>query len=73
MAILVYLGTAITLTGLAALAWFIARVRAARRAGLPDAELRRRIQSVIALNLAALLLSALGLAMVVTGLLLGAG
>lgn len=47
------------------------RVRGAKRAGLPDAELRRRLQSAVALNLGALLLSALGLTMVVTGLLLG--
>lgn len=73
MAILVYLGVALTLAGLAGLVWCILRVRAARRAGLADAELRRRLQSVIALNLGALLLSALGLSMVVVGLLLGAG
>ena len=72
MAILVYLGVALTLAGLAGLVWCILRVRAARRAGLPDAELRRRLQSVVALNLGALLLSALGLSMVVAGLLLGA-
>lgn len=73
MEILVYLGAALTLAGLAGLVWCILRVRAARREGLPDADLRRRLQSVIALNLGALLLSALGLSMVVAGLLLGAG
>ena len=72
MEILVYVGAAVTLAGLAALIWCILRVRGARRAGLPDAELRRRLQQAVALNLGALLLSALGLAMVVTGLLLGA-
>ena len=71
MEILVTLGAAVTLAGLAGLVWCILRVRAARRAALPDAELRRRIQSAVALNLAALLLSALGLSMVVTGVLLG--
>ena len=72
MEILVYLGAVVTLAGLAALVWCILRVRAARRAALPDAELRRRLQSVVALNLGALLLSALGLAMVVVGVLLDA-
>lgn len=72
MEILVAVGAAVTLAGLAGLVWCILRVRAARRAGLPDAELRRRLQSVIALNLGSLLLSSLGLAMVVAGLLLGA-
>ncbi len=72
MEILVALGAAVTLAGLAGLVWCILRVRAARREALPDAEMRRRLQSAIALNLAALLLSALGLAMVVAGVLLGA-
>ena len=73
MAILVYLGVALTAAGLAGLAWCILRVRAARRAGLPDDALRRRLQSAIAINLGSLALSALGLAMVVAGLLLGTG
>lgn len=72
MEILVYLGAAVTVAGLAGLVWCILRVRAARRAGLGDEALRRRLQSAIAINLGALLLSALGLAMVMVGLLLGA-
>lgn len=71
MEILVPLGAAVTLVGLAGLMWCILRVRAARRAGLPDEALRRRLQSAIALNLGSLCLSAMGLAMVVVGLLLG--
>ena len=73
MTILVVIGALVTLAGLAGLVACILRVRGARRAGLPDDELRRRMQSVIALNLGSLLLSALGLAMVVVGLLLGGG
>ena len=72
MAILVPLGAILTLAGVGGLVWCIVRVRGARRAGLPEAELRRRLQSAIALNLGALLVSALGLAMVVVGLILGA-
>lgn len=72
MAILVYLGTTVTLVGLGGLVWCILRVRAARRSGLPDDALRARLQGIVALNLGALLLSALGLAMVTVGLLLGA-
>ena len=71
MQILVTIGVVVTVAGLAGLVWCILRVRGARRAALSDAELRRRLQSVVALNLGALLLSALGLMMVVTGLLLG--
>ncbi len=63
-------GAAVTLLGLAGLVWCIVKVAAARRAGLPDAELRARLQRVVALNLAALLVSALGLMMVVAGILL---
>lgn len=70
--ILTAIGVVVTVAGLAGLVWCILRVQGARRAGLSDAELRRRLQSVIALNLGSLLLSSLGLAMVVAGLLLGA-
>lgn len=68
---LIWAGTAVSLAGVAGLFWCIAKAWAARRAGLPEAELRARLQGVVALNLGALLLSALGLAMVVTGILLG--
>jgi hypothetical protein len=72
MEVLVGIGAVVTVAGLAGLVWCILRVRGAKRAGLSDAELRRRLQSAITLNLGALMLSALGLAMVVAGLLLGA-
>ncbi len=68
---LIWAGAAVTLLGLAGLVWCIVRVAAARRAGLPDAELRARLQRVVALNLAALLVSALGLMLVVVGIVLG--
>jgi hypothetical protein len=68
---LVWSGAGVTLMGLAGLVWCIVRVAAARRAGLPDAELRERLRRVVALNLGALLLSALGLVMVIAGIALG--
>ncbi len=68
---LVWLGAAITLAGVAGLVLSILRVRMARRAATDDEDLRARIARVIPLNLGALLLSALGLMIVVTGLLLG--
>ncbi|MCX7645839.1 MAG: hypothetical protein N2Z62_11165 [Rhodobacteraceae bacterium] len=68
---LVWAGAGVTLLGLAGLVWCILRVAGARRAGLSDAELRARLQRVVALNLGALLLSALGLVMVVAGIALG--
>jgi hypothetical protein len=71
MDILVWIGAGVTVLGLAGLIWCIVKVAAARRAGLPDEALRARLQRIVALNLAALLLSALGLIMVVTGIALG--
>lgn len=68
---LIWSGAAVTLAGLAGLVWCILKVAAARRAGLSDAELRARLQRVVTLNLGALFLSAIGLMMVVAGILLG--
>ena len=68
---LIWTGAAVTLAGLAGLVWCILKVAAARRAGLPDADLRARLQRVVALNLGARFLSAIGLMMVVAGILLG--
>jgi hypothetical protein len=42
----------------------------AKRAGLDDATLRARLQRVVAWNLGALFLSAIGLALIAVGLLL---
>ena len=68
---LIWIGALVTVLGLGALFWCILKVAAARRAGLPDADLRARLQRVVALNLGALFLSAIGLMMVVAGILLG--
>ncbi|WP_347310247.1 hypothetical protein [Defluviimonas sp. SAOS-178_SWC] len=68
---LIWTGAVVTLAGLAGLVWCILKVTAARRAGLSDADLRTRLQRVVALNLGALFLSAIGLMMVVAGILLG--
>lgn len=67
---LIWTGAAVTLAGLGGLVWCILKVAAARRAELSDAELRARLQRVVALNLGALLISAIGLMMVVAGILL---
>ncbi len=67
---LIWIGTVVTLAGLAALIWCILGVNRARKSGLPDTELRARLQRAVSLNLAALLLSALGLMMVVVGIML---
>jgi hypothetical protein len=71
MELLVWIGAAVTLAGLAGLVWCIVLVTRARSAGLDDAALKARLQKVVALNLGALLLSALGLMLVILGIILG--
>ncbi|MCG6903196.1 MAG: hypothetical protein LJE68_10985 [Rhodobacter sp.] len=68
---LIWTGAVVSFLGLAGLVWCILIVVRARRARLPEDEMRARLAVVLPLNLAALLLSALGLMMVVVGILLG--
>ena len=68
---LIWSGAAVSLLGLAGLVWCILIVMRARRAGLEDAEMRRRLARVLPLNMGALFLSVVGLMMVVIGILLG--
>ena len=70
MEMLIWPGAALTLAGLAGLAWAIVRVARAKRAGLDDTALRAVLQKAVAVNLAALAVSAIGLMMVVVGVLL---
>lgn len=71
MEMLVWAGAAVSLGGLGGLLWCIFRVWRARRAGLADEALRRAIRDVLPINMAALLLSVIGLMMVVVGIMLG--
>ena len=70
MASLIGIGAAVTLTGLALLIWSIIAVMRARNAGLDDEALRAKLARVMPVNLGALLLSALGLIIVIVGILL---
>lgn len=70
MQVLIWAGAAITLAGLVGLVWCALDILRARRGGLDDAALRGRLQRAVVYNLGALFLSALGLMMVVTGVLL---
>lgn len=67
---LIWIGAVVTLLGLAGLIWCILKVQSARKRGLDDAALKAELQKVVALNLGALFLSAIGLMMVVVGILL---
>jgi hypothetical protein len=71
MAVLIWIGTAVALAGVAGLVACILMALRARRSGLPDDAMRAALQRVVTLNLAALGLSALGLMLVVAGILLG--
>ncbi|MGI1660839.1 hypothetical protein ACRDNQ_01250 [Palleronia sp. KMU-117] len=71
MELLVWIGAGLTLLGLLGLVWCILLAVRARRAGLSDEDLRARLQKVVALNLGALAVSALGLMAVIVGIFLG--
>ena len=68
---LIWIGTAMSIAGLLGLLWCIFRVWRARRSNLSDQELRDALRRVMPLNMGALLLSALGLMMVIAGIMLG--
>ena len=70
MYVLIWGGAAVTLFSLVGMLWCIAKVRNARNANLPDDELRLVMAQILPRNLAALLLSVIGLMMVVVGILL---
>ncbi|MBD3678662.1 MAG: hypothetical protein HUJ27_09695 [Rhodobacteraceae bacterium] len=68
---LIWIGAVLSLLGLAGIVWCILAVMKAKRAGLSDEEMRGRLSKVLPVNLGALFLSAIGLMMVVTGVILG--
>lgn len=68
---LVWGGAALTLLGLAVLLWCIVTVIRIRRAGLDENAFRARMQGILAVNMGALVISALGLMAVVLGIILG--
>ena len=68
---LIWAGAALTLVGLAGLIYCILRAARAKRAGLDDAAMRAELQRVVTINRAAVGVSALGLAAVVAGIMLG--
>ncbi|MCK4712174.1 MAG: hypothetical protein KAT26_04775 [Marinosulfonomonas sp.] len=71
MEYLIWAGAAVSLIGLVGILYCIVIAVKAKRANLPDEEMRARLQRLVVLNMAALLLSMVGLMMVVAGILLG--
>lgn len=71
METLVWAGAVIALLGVVTLLYCVVIALRAKRANLPDEELRERLQKVVVINLGALAISAIGLIMVITGIMLG--
>ncbi len=70
MQILIWSGALITLLGVAGLLYVGLKLAAARRETSDDAALKARIQKLLPINLASLFISAIGLMMVVIGIVL---
>jgi hypothetical protein len=71
MEILIWIGAAVALAGLAGIIASMVLVARAKAARLGDEALRQRLKSLVPLNMIALLVSAIGLMCVVVGILLG--
>ena len=70
MASIIWIGAIVSLGGVAGLLWCILLALKARRAGLTDDGMRARLQHIVTLNMIALGVSALGLMLVVAGIVL---
>ena len=68
---LIWIGALVSLVGIAGLVWCVLIALQAKREGLDETAMKERLQRVVAINMGALLLSAVGLMMVVIGILLG--
>ena len=71
MTALIWIGAILTLAGLGGLAWCVMVALRARREGLEGQAMEARLRRLVALNLGALAVSAMGLMLVVTGVILG--
>lgn len=70
MEILIWIGSILSLLGLVGLLWCIKTVLQAKKAAVSDEELRMSLQKVVPFNMAALFLSAIGLMLVILGIML---
>lgn len=70
MQLLILVGALLSLGGVGGLIWCIILALRARKAGLEDNAMRARLQHIVTLNMIALGVSALGLMLVVAGILL---
>ena len=70
MEILIWIGSILSLLGLAGLLWCIKTVLRAKKTAGSDDELQMSLQKVVPFNMAALFLSAIGLMLVILGIML---
>jgi len=70
MEMMIWIGSALTLLGVLGLLWCIKLVMGIKKRALPEAETRAGLQRVVALNMAALAVSGIGLMLVVVGVIL---
>ena len=70
MEFIIWVGAVLSVIGLLGIGYSIVAVAKAKRAGLPDAELRARIAKILPLNLGALFVSMIGLMAVIVGVIL---
>lgn len=70
MEFLIWIGAGLSVLGITGLIICIGIAAKAKRAGLQGAEMQARLQRVVALNMGALFVSAIGLMLVVVGILL---
>ena len=70
MDLLIWIGSILSILGLVGLLWCIKTVIKAKRLADSDEELRTSLQKVVPLNMAALFLSAIGLMLVILGIML---
>jgi len=68
---LIWIGTLLSLLGLIGIIYCIVRMSKAKRANLPDDDMRAAIQAIVPINMGALFLSVIGLMLVVVGIMLG--
>ena len=71
MTILFYIGVALTVLGLAGIFWFIQRVRRLKDSEASDDSVQAELRFLVALNMGAVGLAFMGLALALVGLLMG--
>ena len=70
MDLLIWIGSILSILGLIGLFWCIKTVLKAKKLATSDEELRSSLQKVVPLNMAALFFSAIGLMLVILGIML---